>query len=174
MHQRPMPMLRASLIHRLALLLLPAVAAAALSACCPCRMTQQAAPVARVAPFTIEFSDGGGFSNLHTGYVFHDDGSVLFWQGFNAQKESTRDLGRVPLEKIREVQRLIDDGGLMDAALHETGNMTVTLRISEGERVSTLTWPGTMNDGESVPLPARPLFAPLHELLRLAQDGAAR
>lgn len=124
--------------------------------------------------FTVELSSGGGFSNMHAGHIIHDDGSVLFWQGLNGAHESMRTIGAVKRDRILALRKTVTAAALSGLSYHETGNMTTTLRVTDGEVVTVLTWAGTTADAEQVPAELQNLYRLIQETIAAAESGAAK
>jgi hypothetical protein len=127
-----------------------------------------------VRPFAVELSSGGGFSNMHAGHIIHDDGSVLFWQGINASHESMRTIGAVKPERIRTLKKTVNEAKLSSLSYHETGNMTTTLRVTDGDAVMVLTWPGAETDAETVPAELQELCRRIHDIVTAAENYQAK
>jgi hypothetical protein len=128
--------------------------------CCHCKDN-----AATQIPFSIELSSGGGFSGRWTGYILHSDGSVQYREGRQTQTENVKSVGTVEPDAILEIKALIDKNGLMKKQYHETGNMTMMLRIVRDDEMQFITWPGAFEEGTQAPGDVQPIIEKLLKLL---------
>ena len=136
-------MFKPRLMHAVVLFAIPM---AAFLGCCHCKHT-----MADQKPFTIELSSGGGFSGLWNGYIIRSDGAIQSWHGKQMKTDEVKDLGQVEPDDIAEVKTILDRDKIMNLALHETGNMTTMLKVTSGDEMTFITWPGSMDDEGQVP-----------------------
>ncbi|MBL0175973.1 MAG: hypothetical protein IPP94_12040 [Ignavibacteria bacterium] len=125
-------------------------------------------------PFIIDLSSGGGFSGMHSGFTIKSDGSVLYWQGMYGRREDVRPLGSMDAGEIRRLKALIDEQKLASVRHRETGNMTTSLSVAEGELLYTISWPGMTEDASDIPEAVRPVHAELQRLLASFQEKAMK
>jgi hypothetical protein len=163
-HRMTAPILRAAFaaLPLLALLLLPG--------CCG-SSERGAGAGAPLRAFTVELSSGGGVSNMHAGHIIHDDGSVLFWQGMNGRHETMRTIGAAPRERVAALKQAVDAAAVATLACRATGNMTTTLRVTDGDATTVLTWAGTAADADAVPAELRALHRLITDIVTAAEHG---
>ena len=143
---------------RIVLLALPAVF---LFGCCHCKDS-----VADRPPFSIELSAGGGFSGMWTGYILHSNGTVQSWDGWQTKVNGIKTVGELDPGEIFDLMTLIDKNELMKRPYRDTGNMTTMLRVTRGDEMQFITWPGTVDDDSGVPADAREAYQILRALIK--------
>jgi hypothetical protein len=126
--------------------------------CCHCKDSIYAGK-----PFSIELSSGGGFSGLWNGFILHSDGTIESWQGKQSKTEGVTRLGTIDAGEINEIKAMIEKDGIMGRAFRETGNMTTMLRVTDGDEMRFITWPGTIEDDAKMPAEVRGVYAKIRK-----------
>jgi len=116
-------------------------------------------------PYTVDYSSGGGFSGMHSGFIISPAGVVSYWSGMQDRKNDIRIVGTLSTDQLKALQEHIDQSAFRTFIYNETGNMTTSLRITINEEVHTVTWVGMRSETEHVPLQIKVLYTYLTELL---------
>ena len=131
-----------------------------LAGCCTCKESQ-----VFPKPYSIELSSGGGVSGLYTGFFLSSNGTISYWRGWRGQKEFSTNAGEISESDLLKCKKMIDDAKLSSLSIHEAGNMTTTLRVTEGDELFTLSWAGADSDEGNVPAQVRPVYSFLQNIL---------
>jgi len=116
-------------------------------------------------PYTVDFSSGGGFSGMHSGFTISPTGMVSYWSEMQGRKEDIRKVGTLSADQLIALQQRIDHSEFRTFVYNETGNMTTSLRITSNEELHTVTWSGARSETEHVPSQIQVLYTYLTELL---------
>ena len=109
---------------------------------------------ARVSPFKITVSTGGGFTGAVSGCTLGSDGRVVYWDKRGAAPESIRWSVAAGPSRILEFRRLLETGGALGLTLRETGNMTTVIQLELPDTLRIWSWPGH-GASETTPEPFR-------------------
>ncbi|MDX9758125.1 MAG: hypothetical protein RBU27_03100 [Bacteroidota bacterium] len=109
-------------------------------------------------PLEIHLSSGGGVSGMSAGYSILTDGTITKWTAFPRGRDSEQTVGKLTENEYHTLVSEIHATDFRVLRQQETGNMTASLRITQGDETFTFLWPGLHNKDQDVPPALRPLW----------------
>ena len=107
---------------------------------------------------------------MHSGHGIDERGEVSRWQGMHGKKETATPLGRISADELNAIATAIRESRIMEFHHRESGNMTSYLRITRGEILHTVSWPGDGSDVSETPEQIRPLVAMIRSAIAALGD----
>lgn len=95
---------------------------------------------------------------MSTGFSILTDGTVTKWTAFPRGRETEQTVGMLRKEEYHALVSEILATDFRALRQQETGNMTASLRITQGEEMFTYLWPGLHDKEQDVPPALRPLW----------------
>ncbi len=83
----------------------------------------------------IYFGKSGGFTNIPLEYVLIGKGHL-----FRVEKDSLVKIKKINAAELKNLETRIENAGIRQADLHETGNITYHIRMVEKGTEKTITW----------------------------------
>jgi hypothetical protein len=89
----------------------------------------------------IYFGKSGGFTNIPIEYVLIGKGNL-----FRVEKDSLVKIKKITSAELKNLETRIENAGIRQSDLHETGNITYHITIVEKGTEKTITWSDSTPD----------------------------
>ncbi|NIR51364.1 hypothetical protein GWO43_22515 [candidate division KSB1 bacterium] len=120
--------------------------------------------------FKIRIASGGGVSGLFEGYTLYADGTVEHWQKWPSQQDSVLWSVKQAPGQVAELQKQLEESGMLKEKTHKTGNMTTTVRYILPDTTFTWSWP--MDELNRIPEDLSKWYVQVKQFCEQAEEKA--
>jgi hypothetical protein len=105
-------------------------------------------------PFTLSLASGGGFTGRYSGFSLASDGSVKEWERRGAGSDTTLWETRIPVSRILDFRKRLEQGGARAITLQGSGNRTTLVKMQLPDTLLLWSWSGA-DVADAAPEPFR-------------------